>query len=261
MEETNDFLANLQKEGEITPNEEEEKETLPEPPADKKPEDIESQPEEEKPKGEDELKETPEEGEPAVFQAFHKHPRWQAVQEELKELREFRETASPLLEDIKKSKSETETIPAWFSELYGENEAAWNKYHDYDTEQRANLRKEIMDEISQQSTKSAEEQKKNDKWVEDELTTLESEGLKFNRNELMKVALEYLPTDNKGNISFRKALDIYEKTKPKEEKPNADAKKKIAAETMQKGKPNEDIKDYKTSHDLVGKSFRDLIPE
>ena len=271
----NEFLASLQQEGRIDqPAEEQKKEEAnPSTPPVEKPEKDETAPlaEDNKPKDEGVVTEgeTPKIDEPAVFQAFHKHPRWIALQTELKELRGFREEASPLLErlgqkpDNRKEETNVE-IPLWFSEIAGENQEAWNKYRAYDAGQRETLRSEIIGEIQQAESKRVSDQKNQEAWVDKELQGLQDDGKVFNRNELLKIALEYLPTDESGNISFLKAFNILEKTKAggqKPIKPISDEKKKIADQTMEKGKTEEGKKDYKTSADLRGKTFHDLIPE
>ncbi|MCR4278114.1 MAG: hypothetical protein NUV85_03850 [Candidatus Berkelbacteria bacterium] len=262
----NTFMANIEQEGRIDQPvraDEEDKETPPESPADKKPEDEPASPADEK--GEDATPDS-EKGEPKVFEAFHKHPRWIALNQELDELREFREKAAPLLDRLGDEPSKTEEtskIPEWFVELFGENEGSWKKYRDYDVEQRKQLRTEIFNEIRSVETHKKEEEKKWDKWVDTEVQKLEDEGLKFNRNELLKIAVDYAPTGSDGNVSLRKAYQILVATKGEQKpsiKPAVEEKKKIADQTMQKGKPEGERKDYKTPADLRGKSFRDLVP-
>lgn len=279
------FLASIQREGALdTPApEQDEKDKAPDPsapPADKKegedgkPEDTGDQ----KPEGEGEGDKKPDskdgdDKKPDESNLpFHKHPRWIASQHELKELREFREKVSPLIDQLGKPKEADETdtaIPDWFTELFGDNQAAWKKYRTYDQGQRAQLRQEILNDLNAKSRQATEESKKYDKWVVDQLTSLddyiaENKLPKFNKNELLKVALEYKPTDDDGNISFVKAYKILMAEKASEKKdpsskPNpTDAKKRVADTTMGKDAPANQKKDFKTSHDLAGQSFRDL---
>ena len=275
----NTFLTNIQKEGLIggpSGENEEEKETPSAPSADEKPEKDEAEPQtgDGTQKGEGEPNATDKEGEePKVFQAFHKHPRWLAMQQELTELRDFRDKAAPLLEGIEQSKPKEETteIPAWFSEIFGDNDSAWKKFRAFNEDQRKQLRTEILEEVKQSSVRVLEEEKQADKWLEEELSGLESDedtvsemkklGIKFDRNAILKVAMDYLPSDEKGNISIKKAYAIWKTMKPSTEKPNASEKKGIADKTMGKGKSESEKRDYKNSADLQGKSFRDLVPD
>lgn len=275
----NEFLASLQREGQIeTPAEEqeEEKETPPESPAEKEPkedkpesqtgDESEGKGDEKKPEGK--IKEGEE---PAVFQAFHKHPRWKALNEELGTLRQFRDEVAPLLPLIKKLgepgmiEDKTEA-PSWFSELFGDNKETWAKYQEYNSNERKQLRTEILTEVQGRQEEVAQATKKQEDWLDGELVKLdeviaEEKLPKYNRNELMKIAVDFKPTDDKGNISLKKAYDILQMQKGKTETPKSDEKKKIADKTMAKSKSDEEKKDYKTSHDLAGKSFHDLIPE
>jgi len=285
---SNDFLANVEQEGrvdldELVRSNEEERKLPPESPAEKKQED-----ESASPAGEPGTDETtaPEKGEPKVFHAFHEHPAWLASQDELKQLREFREKATPLLDDfasIRDTEAERKTkeIPAWFIDVFGENHEAWKKYQDYNVAEKKQLREEILRDIREQSQKKEENLKKWDKWIDDEVVSLttneeiqarakaigfdlsnEDQSKSF-QNELLKVATEFQPSEDDRTISIKKSFEILELLKLKkasEKKPN-ERRKEIAAETMQKGKSENQPKGYRTSHDLAGKSFRDLIPE
>lgn len=282
----NEFLASLHREGQITPAAEpEKKDETPDPsapPADKK-EGEDGKPDqagdqkpegegqgEKKPDSDDGKGKKPEDEKPLPF---HQHPRWIAMQQQNKELLEFRDKVTPLLDELGKPKQPSETddaMPDWFVELFGENQAAWKKYRTYNDAQRKQLREEIRAEFQQQAQASASENAKYDKWVASELTTLEAYVAdnklpKFERNELLKVALDYKPTDDEGRISFIKAYEILQavkatKTEKKPDpKPNAtDDKKKVADKTMGKDGAAGGAKDYKTSADLQGKSFRDI---
>ena len=264
-------MASMQQEGRIDQpveeHEEEKEKTPPASPAENKTEDDKkgSQPDEQqKDETADDSKKSEEDV--AVFQAFHKHPRWLALTQELQELREFREKVNPLLDrlgDRPNKTEETTEIPDWFTELFGDNQGAWKKYRAYDAEQRKQLRTEIFEEMRSAENHKQQEEKKWDKWVDSEIQKLEDEGLKFNRNELLKIALDYAPTGADGNVSLRKAYAILEATKG-EKKPElkqpAEEKKKIADQTMKKGKSDEGRKDFKTHADFTGKSFTDLIP-
>ena len=139
----NTFMANVEQEGRIDQpvrSDEEEKETPPESPAEKEPKDKTASPAEEK--GKDETLDSEKGAKPEVFHAFHQHPKWLAMNNELKELREFREKVSPLLErlgEVPEKREEKAEIPAWFIDLFGENREAWSKYRAYNVEERKQL--------------------------------------------------------------------------------------------------------------------------
>src|SRR3972149_2981832 len=67
---------------------------------------------------------------------FHKHPRFKALVEEKnqykKDLDAMREEMESKFSEIKDSQSKDSKVPAWFTELYGDNETAWQKYQEQD---------------------------------------------------------------------------------------------------------------------------------
>ncbi len=112
--------------------------------------------------------------------------------------------------------------------------------------------------------KSAEEKKWAD-WVNTSLDKLEDEGNKFDRNELQKVALEYLPTDLNGNIDFGKALKIMTQLKAHEnaaQEVKSDARKRLAdtanasANRAEKPAPK-----FQTAKSLRNQSWDSLVRE
>ena len=195
--------------------------------------------------------------EPKVFEAFHKHPRWKQLVQERDKLRsdltKLQDEVEPLLSELKKP--EEAEMPAWFREAFEGDEAKWEKYRSYEARQRETIKQELMAEVRAEQDKAQKTQKDEqvrwDKWVEDELETLEEEGLKFDKNELLKIATTYLPTDEKGNISLKKAYDILQKTKVG--KPKSDEKKQVADKTMEKGKGTDDKPKVRTWEDLRNK--------
>src|SRR3990167_5222536 len=124
-----------------------EKETPAETPAEKKPEEKETGEETAEEKVAREAKEQEEEDKIP----FHKHPRFKALVEEKnqykEELDKLREDVESKFSEIKESRSETVKIPSWFTELYGENEVAWEKYQEHDKETRAEIKRELREEF------------------------------------------------------------------------------------------------------------------
>lgn len=267
------FLANVEREGDLNVRpDEEEKDTTTVPPPEKNQEDKPDSLSEEK-KGESS---EPEKGEkPEVFQAFHKHPRWLQAQEELKELREFRDRVEPLLSKIGETNKGEETIkiPAWFKTLFGEHQEAWDQYREYSQSERQALRREVLKELHEEQQKVSDADKKANEQIDKELQAIvedeefgaRAKAIGFDlknkdqltnfRNELLKAALDYEIT----NLS--KAFDILEYRKSKKEQKAPDRRKELADKTMQKGKSEGQKKNYMTSHDLRDRSFTDLVPD
>ena len=244
-----DIFADVPKEGE-NPFKDMEKETPPE-----------SQPEKE-PKAD-----KPEEGDNTPDEKnlpFHEHPRWKEREKELKELRERDETTAKELADLKAFKEKTEKtfapqetkIPDWFRELYGDNEIAYQKYQEHEQSKEQEIEQRILAKQQEEVQKTAQETAKWSKWVEDNITKLEEDGAKFDRNKLIKTMLDYRPTDEAGNFDFQKGYKIYEALNP-EEKPDIEARKKIADTSISK-KGESPKKDYMTSAELRRQSWQSL---
>ena len=290
----NTFMANLQQEGEGDPFEGLIKEEVsPETPAETEKSEKETpaeSPPENKPEGEPEPSPAPKEGEPAkaepkeeedakLFHAFHEHPRWIAREEELKQLRgkvaeydEFKSRVEPFLEKLNKPIKE-ETAPAWFTNLFGDSEEAWNQYREANQAERKQIREEILNELKpdleivRQSKKQSELQD----WADKQWKSLESDpevqkelklmGLSLDKvqNEISEVMVKYKPSDEDGNISLKTSYELWKATRKQEAKPNpiVDQKKKVGAISKPEGEI--EVKDFKTSADFRGKTIHDLV--
>ncbi len=284
----NTFLSNLQQEGiddpfeglikEETPAESEtpEKET----PAESAPE-I-------KPEGEPESSPEPKAEEPEVeedaktFHAFHEHPRWIAREEELKQLRskveeydDFKSRVEPFLEKLNEPKKEEMNAPAWFSNLFGDNEDAWNQYREANKAERQQIRDEILKELKPdlEIIRQTKKQSEIQDWADKQWKTLsedsevqkelKSMGISLDKvlGEISEVMSKYKPSDDDGNISLKTSYELWKATRKQESKPNPNIaeKKKIAA--ISKSKEETETKDFKTSEDFRGKSIHDLVED
>ena len=227
----------------------------------------ESQPEETKtdtdPSQEGE-KNTPDESSEEEKVPFHKHPRWIERENELKDLREFKEQFSDLPEKVEtlqeNQKSNTTDLPSDWVHLYGSDDASRQLY-EYNQKQREAdrelLRTELREEREAEIQREAEETKKWDEWVTSEIDVLKSEGNSFNKNELLKVALEVQPTDEEGNISLRKSLEILELRK-EAKKGDSSSRKKIAANTATTSQGEQSPQKIASTNTLRNKSFLSL---
>lgn len=251
MEKIEELLADVNKEGE-DPFVDTETETPSDSPDENKPDE----------------KEAPAEGDvPAEDNIpFHKHPRWIERENELKELRETNEATARELEELRKmqeeaaSKIHTSTdIPDWFVELYGENEAAWQKYSEHSKVEREALKRELLAEQENAKRAEVEEAKKWEKWVDDEIAALKEEGNEFDTNKLSKIMLDYSPTDTDGNLDFKKGLEIYKALeKAPQDDTKSKARKELADTTTGSPKGDPPKKDYMTPSDLRHKSWGSL---
>lgn len=190
------------------------------------------------------------------------HKRWEKREEKLNA--EWQEKFDSFKQGIEKTvdeKKQDGNIPDWFSELYGDNQVAWQKYSEHDNARTEEIEKRIIERQEQAKKKETDESTKWERWVDDEVDKLKSEGLTFDKNELIKTVIDWRPTDEKGNYDLRKAYDILEMQKAKDnvvDKVKSDARKVIADTTTKTTKGEAPKKDYLTSHDLRGKTWNQL---
>lgn len=204
--------------------------------------------------------ETPAEGDvPAEDNLpFHKHPRWIERENELQEIREREEAMVAELAELKAQKSTgDEEIPPWFSELYGDNQVAWNKYSEHEQARTEEIEARIIARQQEAQTKEVQEAEHWNKWVESQIDELADTGKKFDRNKLIKVMLDYSPTDAQNNLDFDKGYAIYEALEGKPDTARSEARKQLAdTTTVTKGETPK--KDYLTPAELRNRSWGSL---
>ena len=237
-------------------------------------------------KGEGATSESEKSANPKVFQAFHEHPKWKGMVDKLKELEAFRENVLPLLDKLGETKKVEETrapekrrMSKAFVSAYGENQELWDEMEadraENEKRLRAELRAELAEEQQVQTKRQSEEVKKWNGWVDAEMQDIFSDeevkaeikqlGIDFSnedqskslRNEILAAAIKQSETANKDANMWRAMRSVLA-SKAKNVKSNTDANKKIADKAMSRGKPEEEGKSYKTSHDLAGIGFRDF---
>jgi len=192
---------------------------------------------------------------------FHKHPRWIERENELQALRERdaeRDRQIAELTAAQQSKTST-TIPDWFSELYGDNQPAWEKYSVHEQARTEEIEQRILARQQEEQAKAAKEEQFFQNWIDQEVAKLEAEGLKFDKNELMKTMLDYSPTDGNNNLDFKKGFAIYEALKKEPvNTEKSDARKQLADTTTTTSRSEPAKKDYMTPADLRNKSWSSL---
>ena len=237
-----EFLADVPVEG-SDPFKDEETETT-----------SESQPEKEPVKEEPKVEgdNTPED------EPFHK--RWKEREDKLKQefeskFNERDESYRRELDELKAFKEETKAklpesneVPDWFKELYGDNVSAYKKYAEHETALEEKRIERIFEKQQTLQKEQAEQVTKWNQWMEGEVSKLGTKtGIDFmsmndvlpsgqmgnlRRNELMQIMLEYRPTDDKGNFNFDKGYEILENKKRLEIDPaKSEARKKLADTT------------------------------
>lgn len=184
---------------------------------------------------------------------FHKHPRWIQREQELEALRLRDEARERELAELRAQATrepvETE-VPDWFSELYGHNTAAWEKYNAHQQAERERLKQEAVIEVERRQQAEVAENERWNGWVETEVERLAAAGKQFDRNELLKVMLDYRPTDPNNNLDFDAGYRIYEALKSKPDPARAQARKRVADTTSSPNVGERKQKDYMTSSEL-----------
>lgn len=256
---TDDILADIPKEG-ADPFKDMEKETPSDSPTEKEPKDGKEKDEPE------EGKETPAPDEEKDI-PFHKHPRWIERENRLKELESKYELTAKELAELKTKPTDKPgvngEIPSWFKDSYGEDTEAWTKYQNWEKQWEERFEQKLLAKQEERVKAQAEDEKRWQKWVDDEIGKLVADPeTKFDikeRNELIKIMLEWRPTDEQGNFDFKKGYGIYRMQKGKDDTQHSDARKKLgdAATTTSKGEPKK--KDYLTAKELRGKSWTEII--
>jgi len=196
---------------------------------------------------------------------FHKHPRWKKVMDELKDLREFRENTTKTPEKVEDVKMPE--MPKWYTDLYGENQEGWEAYVKQRQSEREEDRKAILADLEKRQKEAEEKVSKMDAWVDEQVQTLKDDPEigAFDRNKLLKVMLDYKPTDDEGNLDFYKGYQILQlqDKKPAGENPDitkSKIKKAIASQTVQKSKSTENT-GVMSTNDVRYKSFSQLAEE
>jgi len=194
---------------------------------------------------------------------FHKHPRWIARENELSDLRESNEATARELEELKtikesKTNNSKSDIPDWFSELYGENETAWQKYSEHEQTRTDEIENRILARQQEKAQQQVAEDTKWNKWVDSEIAQLEADGHQFERNKLIKTMLDYSPTDANNNLDFKKGIRIYEALEGKPDSAKSDARKELADKTTATTKGEPVKKNYMTPAELRNRSWGSL---
>ena len=162
---------------------------------------------------------------------FHKHPRWIKTQQELKEAREK-------LSKLESEKQPTIELPKWYIDRYGDTEESKKNYQSIVQKDGELdwLKGQIKEELQRETQAETQTIKDGEEYVNTQIQEMTDEGLKFERNTLLKFMVDFQAEfgagallDAEGNYDFRKSLTLMEKMAPKEEDTSTDTKKQLAA--------------------------------
>lgn len=193
---------------------------------------------------------------------FHKHPRWQQKQKEVEDLKQRVDELSTKPKEEAPLNAGEESLPQWVLGLAQGQDTpevrAWYKQYQQSTKQeRDSIRQDVLKEIKQEQEKKEQEVTKWNDWVEEETTRVLDGEKGFTKNELLKVANDFQPIDEKGNISFEKALQILKMQKQGKDS-STEQKKKIAASTTSGGKTSDGESKSFNPHSLRNQDFYDI---
>lgn len=194
---------------------------------------------------------------------FHKHPRFKALTDEKNQLKQTVEEMQIKLQELSTITQQTpdqkEDVPKWFSEAFGDDTKVWSAFKEYNENQIKQVEKSVEERIKSKSKEEQESVSKWNNWIESEVDRLKDDGKQFDKNELLKVANDFRPVDEKtGYINFDKAYEILSFMKSKDSqagKEKADIKKNIISEN----KSHEPQRSSElTSKDVRYRDWRDL---
>jgi hypothetical protein len=205
------------------------------------------------------------ENEPVVEEKalpFHEDPKVQAYLDRQMENREarIREEFESRIENLQEISTPTSSsIPAWFSELYGDNEIAWQKYSEHEQARTEEIENRILARQQEEAQRQIKETEHWNNWVDTEINRLAASGHKFDRNKLIKTMLDYSPTDENNNLDFDKGMRIYEALEEKPDSTKSVARKALADTTTVTSTTGESPKkDYMSSNELRRRSMSSL---
>lgn len=148
---------------------------------------------------------------------------------QLSELMEWKRQSESAL----KTQAQTQDIPQWFREIYGDDPNVWKVMQ----AQFSEIRKQAADEAYQrlESQKQAEVKQLEEakKFVDSQFEALKEEGKTFDKNAVIDTALKLKLFDDNGNYNLRAAYEVWS---AKQSRPQNTVKKRIASESVRGSK-------------------------
>lgn len=194
---------------------------------------------------------------------FAKHPRWQERETDWKT--RFNDQEKRHTEEIEKLRTDLESkfgskrdltaptiIPSWF----GGDEEQWFEYQKSINSLVGQAKEEALKEIAQKQEKEQQAIEQATNYMNTQVAEIEAskelnpEGVKVDKNKLLKFVLDNDLVDSKGNWNYKAGFRLMQanKTAPKTEAINE--KKKIANATTSENKAETKTTPYKTSADF-----------
>lgn len=195
---------------------------------------------------------------------FHKHPRWKALTEEnkvlknsLDELQTFRQQVEPLISERAEKQKPTEPVPEYWQKLYGDTPEAFEAWKAHEDELLERATAKAVERVRREEEQARQQTEEYNTWMQNEFEAMKAEGLEFKVNDLNKFLTDFyneykfLPTIGDGTrIDFRKGLQMYNKFNPKVD---TQAVKKQVASTLA---PTKNVTEVKPESPRVGSLFK-----
>lgn len=153
---------------------------------------------------------------------------WAQMRREVKEAKETAAAAKAEAESLKSSSKPLE-LPKWYTDAYGDTEES--KQHYLRITQKDGeldwIKSQVVTELDQRSQAEQKTATAGQEYVDTQFQEMGEEGLKFERNELLKFMVDFQNEfgpgaliDGEGNYDFRKSLSLMERLAPQEQKEN-----------------------------------------
>ena len=168
------------------------------------------------------------------------------------------------LENEGKGEEKSEFVAA----LVGENEEVSRSWAKEKESLKEEIKREQIQEQLEAQRKEKEQKEYWTKWTNDRLSEVEKEfNVDFKsdenkKNELSKVMLDYSPTDEQGNLDYRKGMKILNelsRVKEVEETQKTQVKKNIADASVSKETSTQSNRGFVTSNDIRGRDWRSFV--
>ena len=137
-------------------------------------------------------------------------------------------------------------MPDWWKNQYGntpESKARFEKVVQ-DGGELQWLKQQLKDELKAETTAEANVSKAGEEYVETQLSEMTAEGLKFERNSLLKFMVDFQEEfgpgsllDTEGNYDFRKSLALMERLQPADADESTETKKQLAGQAGRSKSP------------------------
>ena len=163
--------------------------------------------------------------------------KWAEMRKAVKRAEEAAAKATADAEAIRKG-SEPVTVPNWFGRFEKETDEARLERFKAIVAKDGELdwiKQNVLSELEQRQQAETQTATAGEQYVDSQLEEMTDEGLKFERNELLKFMVDFQKEfgagsllDAEGNYDFRKSLALMERLQPEEEEENVN--KSLAAQ-------------------------------